>query len=183
MKKNTRKNPVTSPEKQVLEAIAQHAKIWDTLLLFDEQKLPLHGIASDQLISFDYDYAVKAIVSLKTELAKKNGASELFGQERPNALESILGNIVQTFDEKLVYPSTIERAAHLLYFVIKDHPFIDVNKRIGCLLFVLYLKKAQIKLEAINSDGLTNLDLLIAESDPHQKDLMIGLVIRLLTKS
>ncbi len=75
-----------------------------------------------------------------------------------------------------------EKAAHLLYFIIKDYPFSDGNKRIGSLLFLLYLKKAQLSLRLINAASLTALALLIAESDPAQKDLMVKLIINLITE-
>ncbi len=105
----------------------------------------------------------------------------MFGQERENSLQSILGNIDQTFGGYDLYPSVEEKAAHLLYFVIKDHPFTDGNKRIGSLLFLIYLNENNLLEESgINANGLVTLALLIAESEPRQKELMIRLVINLL---
>lgn len=76
---------------------------------------------------------------MKSDLLKRGEAGELFGLERDQQLLSILGNLYQTFDGEELYPSIEEKAAHLIYFVIKDHPFNDGNKRIGSLLFLLFL--------------------------------------------
>lgn len=90
-----------------------------------------------------------------------------------------LGNIEQTFDCEPLYKTVEERATHLLYFIIKDHPFSDGNKRIGCLVFLLYLKLQNIPIK-INDNGLVALALLTAESNSSQKDLMIRLIVNLL---
>jgi prophage maintenance system killer protein len=109
--------------------------------------------------------------------------SGLFGQERGHSLQGILGNLDQTFGGSELYGSVEEKAAHLLYFVIKDHPFSDGNKRIGAFLFLLFLKENdQLDQSGINDNGLVALALLIAESDPRQKELMIRLVMNLLAR-
>ncbi len=114
------------------------------------------------------------------DLACRNETSNLFGKGREQGLKSILGNIEQTFDGQLLYKTIEERAAHLLYFIIKDHPFSDGNKRIGCLIFLLYLKVQSTHIK-LNDNGLVALALLIAESDPKQKDLMVRLIVNILT--
>lgn len=96
-----------------------------------------------------------------------------------HGLQSIVGNIEQNFNGEPLYKTREERAAHLLYFIIKDHPFTDGNKRIGCLIFLLYLK-LQNSIIKLNGNGLIALALLIAESDPKKKDLLIRLIINLL---
>ncbi|MCX7337787.1 MAG: Fic family protein, partial [Alphaproteobacteria bacterium] len=132
-----------------------------------------------------------AIRSLKQDLMIKAEASDLFGRLREQGsqggqedqgamVSSILGSIHQTFGGQLLYPSTRERAAHLLYFVIKNHPFIDGNKRIGCLLFLLYLKAHQIPLDPITASMLVALALLVAQSQPHEKEIMIKLIMHLI---
>ena len=115
---------------------------------------------------------------------KAGEAPALFGQERDHGLEAIIGNIAQTFDGKELYPSLEEKAAHLLYFVIKDHPFVDGNKRIGVLLFLLFLDRNH----ALPSEGgvfqnstLVSLALLIAESAPRQKEIMLRMILQFLT--
>ena len=92
----------------------------------------------------DYKRAIAAITEFKRELMKRNEAGGLFGNERGEALQGILGSIEQTMFGEPLYRSREEKAAHLLYFVIKDHPFSDGNKRIGSLLFMLYLQQEQV---------------------------------------
>jgi prophage maintenance system killer protein len=129
--------------------------------------------------------ARKLILKLKKELEGKGEASKLFGNERGEGLDAVLGSIEQTFGAEPLYPSVEARAAHLLYFVIKDHPFSDGNKRIGSLLFLHYLDKNK---RLSGPDGRPNFDdralvalaLLIAESDPQHKELMVRLVLNLL---
>lgn len=100
--------------------------------------------------------------------------------ERENSLRAILGNLSQTFDSMPLYPSNLERAAHLLYFVIKDHPFSDGNKRVGAFLFLMFLNLSKINTLEISNSCITALTLLIAESDPKQKEIMIKLVMKML---
>lgn len=114
-------------------------------------------------------------------------ATGLFGQLRGNGLDSSLGAIEQTFDREPLYPTINNRAAHLLYFVIKNHPFTDGNKRIGSFLFLLYLEKNKVANQPegtpkISDNAMVPLALLVAESDPKQKDLIIRLIQHLLTR-
>lgn len=122
---------------------------------------------------------------LKARLMEKGEASNLFGQERTDQLVGILGSIEQTFGGEPLYPSIEEKAAHLLYFVIKDHPFSDGNKRIGSFLFILFLRQNDYLEDAngvpkINDNALVALALLTAESEPRNKDLMIRLIMNLI---
>ena len=166
---------------QVLSLIKSYTKTWDILIKYDENRLVIPEFkASKELKALGYFDAKQAIISLKQELLLKNEASELFGRERDHALEGIIGNLYQTFDGEDLYPSTIEKAAHLIYFIIKDHPFSDGNKRIGCLLFLLFLSISDFKLTTIIPEALTAIALLIAESDPMQKEIVIKLVVNLL---
>jgi death-on-curing family protein len=118
---------------------------------------------------------------------KNKEASELFGAEVSNKLAALLGNVKQTFDGKDLYSTVDEKAAHLLYFAVKNHPFVDGNKRIGALLFILFLvennylvnRKGERK---INDSALTALTLLVAESKPTHKDVMIKLIVNLINK-
>lgn len=121
-----------------------------------------------------------AIHNLKIELSKNNEHLTLFGQERGSALQAIWGNLYQTFDDVPVYSSRAERAAHLLYFIIKDHPFTDGNKRIASLLFLVQLRQDGLNLKKISDNCLVALTLLVAQSHPNQKDTMIQLIIGLL---
>lgn len=162
--------------------INQFAKTWTLLLQYDEDSLARPKQVHPTHKALDYEKAKRAIAIFKAELTKRNEAGDLFGFERDHQLQGILGNISQTFDGKDLYPSAEEKAACLLYFVIKDHPFSDGNKRIGSLLFLLFLdENGLLEKSGINENGLVTLALLIAESDPRQKDLLVGLVINLVT--
>jgi prophage maintenance system killer protein len=114
------------------------------------------------------------------ELCERGEASELFARERSDGLAAILGNIEQTMFGEALYKTREECAAHLLYFVNKNHPFSDGNKRSGAFLFLLYLQQEGMPLP-LDEKGLTALTLLIAESAPKAKDLMAKLVMNLLT--
>lgn len=165
----------------VLNIISSYSKTWDLLIKYDESRLTepnnLHKVKD---ATMNYEDSLLAIQLLKENLRKQNEASDLFGLERNEGLKSILGNLEQGFAGKYLYPSIEERAAHLLYFIIKNHPFTDGNKRIGCLLFVLLLQRSGIDLATMQSGALTALALLIAESNPIQKELMVKLIINLI---
>jgi prophage maintenance system killer protein len=126
-----------------------------------------------------------AIGGLRDALAGRGQAGGLFGQERGDQLAAILGNLEQTFGGEPLYPSAQVRAAHLLYFVIKDHPFSDGNKRIGTLLFLEYLRRNNLLTREgggarLADSTMVALALLVAESEAAQKDLMICLILNLL---
>lgn len=160
-----------------LEIINEFAKTWHVLRAYDEGMFLLSKREGGRGEILDYATACRAISALRNQLRE----TPLFGQEHSKGLASILGNIEQTFDGKALYKTSAERAGHLLYFIIKDHPFSDGNKRIACLLFLLYLTLQNIS-APFNENGLVALALLVAESDPKQKEMMIGLTAHLLTK-
>jgi prophage maintenance system killer protein len=131
--------------------------------------------------------ARQALAQLKADLIAKGQATELFARERGDALAALLGNLDQTAFGEPVYPSVEAKAAHLLYFVIKNHPFADGNKRSGAFLFVDFLHRNQRLLQAhghpvINDVGLAALALLVAESSPSHKDTMIRLIMNMLAR-
>jgi prophage maintenance system killer protein len=177
---------VTDERRAVLDVVQRYTRSWRLLLEYDEQRLaerPGHAVAPTAALSLADARAAAA--SLRDDLVGRGQAGTLFGQERGDGLAGILGAIEQTFDGAPLYPSVQARAAHILYFVIKDHPFGDGNKRIGTLLFLEYLRRNGLLLRADGSPRLADnamvaLALLIAESDPAQKDLMIRLVLNLL---
>ena len=126
-----------------------------------------------------------ALTRLKAELMERGEATDLFAQERGEAFEALLGNLDQSVLGEPAYPSVEAKAAHLLYFVIKNHPFSDGNKRSGAFLFVDFLNRNARLLDGngnpvINDIGLAALALLVAESDPAHKETMIRLIISML---
>ena len=171
---------VNDTGREVLALVLRYAKTWRLLLEYDEDRLSLPAGCQPARGVLDYDKAVAAIVQIKHELIECGEATPLFGQERGDALQGILGSIEQTMFGESLYRTREEKAAHLLYFVIKDHPFSDGNKRIGSFLFLLYLQQEGMAMN-INENALTALALLIAESNPINKELMIRLVVNLLT--
>ena len=171
---------VSDMGQEILTIITQYSKTWDTLLRYDEDRLQQKDERQDDLIELHYLETIDVISQFKIDLIKKGEASSLFGNLKDNQLEAILGNISQTFDSQPLYNTHIERAAHLLYFVIKDHPFSDGNKRIGCLLFLMYLYKSDLKHIVPENNSLIAMALLVAESNPIHKDLIIQLIIRLM---
>ena len=174
-------NRTDNDQTSVETVINRYDKTWSLLLQYDEDRLERPKKLHPSQNALNYDQAKKAIATFKTELINCGEAGDLFGQEREMQLQGILGNIDQTFDGQELYPTTEEKAAHLLFFVIKDHPFSDGNKRIGSLLFLLYLNKnGLLEQSGINDNGMVTLALLIAESDPKQKDLLVRLVLNLL---
>jgi DNA ligase (NAD+) len=176
-----RHEPLSAEGKAVLEVVGRYARTWSLLLQYDEDRLALPPGGQGAGKALVYDRVKVAITALKSELLERGEAGELFGQERGQQLQGILGNLAQTFGGQELYASAAEKAAHLLYFVIKDHPFSDGNKRIGAFLFVLFLRENSLLEQArLNDNGLVALALLIAESDPKQKDLLVRLVVNLL---
>ncbi|WP_343292367.1 virulence protein RhuM/Fic/DOC family protein [Vandammella animalimorsus] len=134
------------------------------------------------------EQARAALAGLKAQLVARGEASALFAQERGDGLAALLGNLAQTVFGEPAYPSIESKAAHLLYFVVKNHPFADGNKRSGAFLFVDFLHRNRRLLDAqgqpvINDTGLAALTLLVAESDPQQKDVLIRLVMHMLHKA
>lgn len=169
----------------VVELVRRYGMSWQLLLQYDEDRLALPaGLNRRESVGFDLAMVRRGIACLREELAIRGEATDLFGRERGESLAGILGAIHQTFGGQDLYPSIEEKAAHLLYFVIKDHPFSDGNKRIGSFLFLLYLQESGL-IETVRFDnkGLVALALLVAASDPVQKEVLIRLIVNLLGES
>lgn len=129
-----------------------------------------------------------ALADLKAQLMQRGEATDLFARERGDGLEALLGNLAQTVFGEPAYPSIESKAAHLLYFVVKNHPFADGNKRSGAFLFVDFLHRNGRLLDknghpVINDTGLAALTLLVAESDPKQKEILIRLIMHMLNQA
>lgn len=172
---------VNQQGRNIVTLIHEYANTWTSLLQYDEDRLLIpNGIHKDST-QLTYEIAQQAIKEFKVSLLNIGEATQLFGNERNDNLHSILANLDQTMFGEELYKSIEEKAANLLYMVIKDHPFSDGNKRIGSFLFLLYIQVNRLPLK-IDNIGLTSLALLVAESDPGQKDLLVRLIINLLVK-
>ncbi|MGM0982978.1 MAG: RhuM family protein [Pseudomonadota bacterium] len=177
----TNQGLVSTEGEAVARVISDYARSWSLLQGYDEQVLVEVGMMQPGMRALALDEALKAIAELKQTLIEKGEATELFGQLRGDGLASALATIEQGFGDELFYPNVASRAAHLLYFVIKNHPLADGNKRCGSLLFLWYLRRNASLLarpveRLINDNTLVALALLVAESLPGQKDLMIRLI-------
>jgi len=171
--------------KGFVEIISNYAKSWALLQGYDEQTLEEIVVHKEQKFILDYDEAKEAIAELKRVLMEKGEATQLFGQEKAGEFKGNLLNIYQSFGGEDLLLSVEQKAANLLYYVIKGHPFNDGNKRIGAYLFVLFLHKNGVLHKAngeakINDNALASLALLVATSAPEQKDIIIKLVMNML---
>ncbi|HTI92538.1 MAG TPA: virulence protein RhuM/Fic/DOC family protein [Puia sp.] len=165
----------------LLKVITDYAYALDVLDRYDHQVLEIEATSKKELFQITYPAAMEAIKSLKDIF----GGSSLFGNEKDESFQGSLAAIYQTFGSKDLYPSVEEKAANLLYFVIKNHSFSDGNKRIAAFLFVWFLEKNGILYrpdgsKKIADNALVALTLMIAESKPEEKDMMIKVVVNLI---
>jgi len=167
--------------RSTLELIKSFANTWISLDAYDREALRVESITKKK-VKLTAEELFSAILDLKNELIKNKKTTDLFAMERQNGnIEGIVGNIMQSFGGKFLYESIEEKAANLLYLIIKNHPFIDGNKRSGAFAFIWFLKKNKIKgFKNINSTALTSLTLLIAISNPKEKEQMIALITQFL---
>ena len=167
----------------VLELISTFADTWLSLDAYDKDNLITKGVTKKS-VAFTAEHLSGALSDFKSSLIKKGEATELFGSERnARSVASIVGNVMQAFGGKQMYPTIEEKAAHLLYFMVKNHPFVDGNKRSGAYSFVWFLNRAgALDRAKITPPALTALTLFVAESDPKNKERMIKLVLQLLKK-
>lgn len=169
--------------KGLLNIITQYTRSFVLLNQYDSNTIEQKEVSENITYEIKYDEAKTAIAELKKLLKKKKEATNLFGNEKDQSFEGTLQSIVQTFGGKYLYPSIEEQAAHLLYFIIKNHPFTDGNKRIGAFLFIWFLDKNKHRFKKsgelkINDNALVALALLVAQSNPTEKELMIKLITR-----
>jgi hypothetical protein len=165
----------------VLELISAFADTWFSLDAYDKDALVTTG-ATKKSVSLTAKQLAGALLEFKQELIRKKQATDIFGQERSvDSIGGIVGNVMQSFGGKDMYATVEEKAAHLLYFMVKNHPFVDGNKRSGAYAFVWFLRRAKIlDTKKITPPTLTALTLFVAESDPKHKDRMIRLVLQML---
>jgi death-on-curing family protein len=169
----------------LLSVLTEYTHSFILLNQFDTGNFPEGTLNTNITCEIDYYAAMDAINDLKHRLMAQHEATELFGCPKDSSFQGILGNILQSFNGEYLYPSIEEQAAHLLYFIIKNHPFSDGNKRIGAFMFIwfLQLNKHHLKQNGevkINDNALVSIALLVAQSDPTQKEIMIKLIINLI---
>jgi death-on-curing family protein len=174
-----------SEAKGLLDILSNYTRSFVLLNQFDSQNFQSENLNPNVTYVIEYNDAKKAILELKKQLIAKKEATKLFGNEKDKSFEGTLKSIVQTFDGEYLYKSIEEQAAHLLYFVIKNHSFSDGNKRIGALLFIWFLEKNRHRFKSngelkINDNALTALALLVAQSNPVDKELIVGLICNLI---
>jgi prophage maintenance system killer protein len=168
----------------LLKVVTDYSYALDILDKYDHQQLTVEGTTDQQLFVATYAEAMQAIKDLKD----KFGGSSLFGNEKDHSFKGSIGTIYQSFGGVEFYPTVEEKAANLLYFVVKNHSFSDGNKRIAAYLFVWFLEKNGILYredgsKRIADNALVALTLMIAESKPDEKDMMVKVVVNLINSN
>ncbi|MEK7144652.1 MAG: virulence protein RhuM/Fic/DOC family protein [Patescibacteria group bacterium] len=169
--------------KDVVELISLFADTWLSLDAYDKELLP-EGKLTKKIVKLTASKIADNLTQLKRSLLDGDQATDIFGKERrEGSISGIVGNVMQSFDGKELYPTAEEKAAHLLYFMVKDHPFIDGNKRSGAFSFIWFLRQAGI-LDAskLTPSALTALTIMVAESSPEHKEKIIKLILNLVSK-
>ncbi len=172
-------------EEELLGIVKKYIDSIKLLKRYDDRDLETKNLSLKTGFELEYEKVIENVLLFRQELLKQKLASDLFGAENSTKLQGLIGAINQTFDGKYLYPSIEEKAANLLYFVIKDHPFVDGNKRIGSTLFIYFLNKNRYLFKKngevkINDRALVALALLVAVSDPKEKETIVKLVINLI---
>ena len=166
--------------KDVLTLIKSFSTTFFNLESYDKNNFPKHGTQKE--VDANAQDLYDSLNKLKQELIKKGEATELFAQEKQKGkLTGIFGSVFQTVFGEDAYPTIEQKAAHLLYFIVKNHPFTDGNKRSGAFSFIWFLQKANYDfMTRVSPETLTAITLLIAESKPQEKEKMIGIILLIL---
>ncbi len=184
LREKSKAKMLAGQEREILDLLAHYSETLTLLEQYDTNKI---GKVRGKKEGFKLEYAhcQNVIREIKRELFSKGEAGDLFGAERNGAFQAIVGGLYQTFSRKELYPDLISKAAHLLYLTIKDHSFSDGNKRIGSFLFVYFLDKNNYLFREngerkISDNALVALALLVAESQPNEKDTIVALISQLI---
>ena len=167
----------------LFNVISDYVYALDTLDQYDYQSLAISKTTKDEPFRATYDNAMEAINALK----EKFGGSKWFANEKDDSFKSSIGQIYQTFGGEELYPSVEEKAAMLLYLVVKNHSFSDGNKRIAAMLFLWFLNNNRVLYaedghKRIADNTLVALTLMIAESRTEEKDVMVKVVVNLINR-
>ncbi|MFC2094390.1 RhuM family protein [Bacteroidota bacterium] len=168
----------------ILKVISDYTYALDILDRYDHKKLIIGKVEKKEGYKISYKDSVGMIKNLK----KKFGGADLFGKEKDKSFRSTVGTLYQTFNKKELYPSIDEKAAMLLYLTIKNHSFIDGNKRIAASLFLMYLDRNKYLYgtsgeKRIADNALVALCLMIAESHPREMDIIVKVVVNLINRN
>ena len=182
LKQSDEEKPVDS--QGLFDVVVDYTYALSTLDSYDYQRLAVADTTAKAPFHATYDNAMQAIQAVK----ERFGESPLFGNEKDESFRSSIGQIYQTFDGVELYPSVEEKAAMLLYLVTKNHSFSDGNKRIAATLFLWFLNNNRILYredgtKRIADGTLVALTLMIAESRPEEKDVMVKVVVNLINKN
>lgn len=186
LQEKSKKELLSGQEGEILNLLSNYAKTLTILEQYDKGELKESKGGKTKFI-LTYEHCLQIINGLRKELIAKNEAGDLFGSERDGSFEGIIRGLYQTFGGKELYPWIEDKASHLLYFIIKDHPFSDGNKRSGAFLFVYFLDKTDYLFKKsgerkINDNALVALALLVAESEPKEKETMVKIIKNLLAE-
>ncbi|MBI4706512.1 MAG: virulence protein RhuM/Fic/DOC family protein [Candidatus Omnitrophica bacterium] len=168
----------------LLEVISDYSYALGLLDDYDYKRLKITKTSKEEKFILSYELAIEAVNKLKDRI----GSSDLFGTERDKSFKSSVSSIYQTFDRKDLYPSIEEKAANLLYFIVKNHSFVDGNKRIAASIFLWFLENNGILYKEdgskrIADNALVALTLMIAESKPSERDIIVTLVVNLINRN
>jgi len=172
---------ISDETKGIIQIISEYSRGLGILDDYDHERLSMPGGTRRKTIIMTYEDAQEIITAMK----KRFHDSALVGREKDNSFKSSIGAIYQTFDGKDLYPTLEEKAAHLLYFVTKNHSFVDGNKRIAAAMFISFLYKNRILLrkdgtKRIDDNALAALTLMVAASKPSEKDKLIKVILNLM---
>jgi len=186
LQEKSKKELLSGQAGEILNLLSDYAKTLTILEQYDKGQLKESKGGKTKFV-LEYGNCLKIIAELKKELIVKKEAGDLFGQERGGSFEGIIKGLYQSFGGKELYPSIEDKASHLLYFIIKDHPFSDGNKRSAAFLFVYFLDKTDFLFKKngerkINDNALVTLALLVAENDPKEKDVMVKIIKNLISE-
>ena len=186
LREKSKKELLNGQAGEILNLLSDYSKTLTILEQYDKGQLKESKGGKTKFV-LKYDDCLKIIAELKKELVLKKEASDLFGNERDGSFEGIIKGLYQSFGGKELYSSIEDKASHLLYFIIKDHPFSDGNKRSAAFLFVYFLDKTNFLFKKsgerkINDNALVALALLVAESDPKEKDVMVKIIKNLISE-
>ncbi len=186
LQEKSKKELLSGQAGEILNLLSSYAKTLTLLEEYDKGKLKTAKGRKAKFV-LKYEECQRIVKEIKKELIAKKEASDIFGRETRGAFEGIIKGLYQTFNRKELYPTIEDKASHLLYFTIKDHPFTDGNKRIASFLLVYFLDKNNYLYrekgeKKINDNALVSLALLVAESDPKEKDILIKIIRNLTTE-